>query len=674
MRYCDKCHATYPNDFTVCPRDQTALRITSEFVQGMQLRGKYEILDKIGSGGMASVYKARHLAFNEIRAIKVVSSRLMDDDLFLKRFKNEAIITRKLQHPNAVRVDDLDTTDDGRPFIIMEFVAGRDLREVIEKEGPLLVRRALRIGKQILSALSAAHALGITHRDIKPDNVLLISQPDGTEIAKVLDFGIAKIREGSFESGSSYSATKTGVVVGTPQYLSPEQAMGKHGSEIDGRADIYSVGVVLYEMLTGCLPFESDTPMGILIKHIQSVPRPAHELKPSLEIPKPVSMILMKAMQKDRNDRFQSADEMLEALNAPEQWAATARIGSQSATARDDATAAIGSDFLANLRIAPSRVPTPPPSHVHEPLPPLAPPPQPLRATPPAPVVKPPAPPPPPPAAAPASAAPKPPFQYSPPSSSVEPAPPPHVTAPPPPPARQASRPAHVPPPPRQERRTWLWVGLAVLLTAAVMGGGGYWYLHTQVPVAQPSTAAPAPSPSDASIKADVSAALGASHDFQRVEVAVHDGVVTLSGSVTTPALADQAVRLASARAAVKEVRNQVNFPPVAPSAGEQAAATPSALEETPKPEPKSKPKSAAARETRAEPATPRGPTPQQRRHLRELLADGERLVNSGAYAAAIDAYNQALEIDSHDSAALAGLRRAQQAKATEEEILRKRK
>jgi len=210
------------------------------------------------------------------------------------------------------------------------------------------------------------------------------------------------------------------------------------------------------------------------------------------------------------------------------------------------------------------------------------------------------------------------------------------------------------------------------------MGGAGYWYLRTRVPVAQPAVAAPASSPSDDSIKASVSTALGAVPDLKRVEVAVRDGVVTLSGSVDTPADADQAVRIAAAQAAVKEVRNQVNFPPVAPPAAEQAAAPPPEETQKPetklKPETKAKPKAAASREPKPEPPAPRGPTPQQRRHLRELLADGERLVNSGAYAAAIDTYNQALEIDPHDPAVLAGLRRAQQAKTTEEEILRKRK
>ena len=139
MKYCDVCHYTYPNEFTTCPKDQALLRITADLAPGTVIRDKYLILEKIGAGGMASVYRAKHLAFGEIRALKVVSTKLMDDDAFIKRFKTEAVVTRKLQHPNAVRVDDLDTTEDGRPFIIMECVEGRDLRALIQREGPLPV-------------------------------------------------------------------------------------------------------------------------------------------------------------------------------------------------------------------------------------------------------------------------------------------------------------------------------------------------------------------------------------------------------------------------------------------------------------------------------------------------------------------------------------------------------
>jgi serine/threonine protein kinase len=316
VKYCDNCHSAYPDDFTICPRDQGSLRHASELLPGMIIRGKYEILEKIGTGGMASVYRARHLAFGEVCAIKLVGPKLAHDADFLKRFRTEAVVTRRLQHPNAVRVEDLDTTEDGRPFIVMEFVDGRSLREVIRTEGALPLPRAVAIARQACAALAAAHAIGITHRDIKPDNVLLAHAPDGRDFVKVLDFGIAKVKEGSFDTGEGYTPTQTGMVMGTPQYISPEQAMGKRGDEVDGRSDLYSLGVVLYEMVTGRLPFSSDTAMGMILHHLQTAPTPPQIARADLSIPAPLSDLLMKALQKDRERRFASAAEMLAVLDA----------------------------------------------------------------------------------------------------------------------------------------------------------------------------------------------------------------------------------------------------------------------------------------------------------------------------------------------------------------------
>jgi len=357
MKYCDACKTSYPNDFAVCPRDQSALRATSELIQGAILRNKYEILEKIGVGGMATVYKARHLTFNELRALKVVSAKLMEDELFLKRFRTEAIVTRKLKHPNAVRVEDFDETDDGRPFIVMEYVEGKNLRHVIHEEKTLAVERALGIARQACAALAAAHQLGITHRDIKPDNILLVPLPDGSEQAKVLDFGIAKLKEGSVEH-TSYTPTQTGIVMGTPQYISPEQALGRTGDEVDGRADVYSLGVVLYEMLTGELPFQSDTPIGLLMHHIHTLPTPPQTLKPDL--PPAVAQLLLKCLEKDRGNRFQSADELLEELARPAIVATTAALGSTTLATPTPRPA----DAAATAPLTPvvPRTPPPPPA------------------------------------------------------------------------------------------------------------------------------------------------------------------------------------------------------------------------------------------------------------------------------------------------------------------------
>jgi len=328
MKICDTCRASYPPEYSTCPKDGASLRYSSELSPGTIVRGKYEIKEKIGTGGMASVYRAQHLAFNEVVAMKVVSQKLMEDEGFLKRFKTEAVVTRKLEHPNAVRVEDFDTLEDGRPFMALEYVNGRSLRHLLIDKKVLPAERAVNIARQACAALAAAHKLGITHRDIKPDNILLVENPDGTDTVKVLDFGIAKIREGSTGFGEGYTPTQTGLVVGTPQYLSPEQAMGKHGSEVDGRADLYALGVVLYEMLTGQLPFHSDTTIGLLMHHIHTVPTPAHYLKPDLDIPPAISLVLMKALEKDPAKRFQTGDEMLTALSAPQNWASTAVMGS----------------------------------------------------------------------------------------------------------------------------------------------------------------------------------------------------------------------------------------------------------------------------------------------------------------------------------------------------------
>ena len=332
MKYCDECHSTYPGDFTTCPKDKSALRSLTELTPGVILRDKYEILERIGTGGMATVYKARHVTFNEIKAVKIVSNKLMDDQEFLRRFKTEAIITRKLNHANAVALDDFDTTADGRPFIVMEYVQGRSLRSWIHDLGTLPPKRALNIAKQVAAALGAAHKLGIVHRDIKPDNIIVLPQRAGDDIVKVFDFGIAKLRggAGAVDMAAEHTTTKTGMVVGTPQYVSPEQASGKIGDQIDGRSDLYSLGIVLYEMLTGRLPFKSDTPVGYLIHHLQTAPTPPSGLRPPAHVNDSISALLMKALEKDRDLRFQSAEEMMAALDKPETVAHTAVLGSNA--------------------------------------------------------------------------------------------------------------------------------------------------------------------------------------------------------------------------------------------------------------------------------------------------------------------------------------------------------
>src|SRR5882724_953011 len=365
MRFCDTCRSTYPTDFTTCPKDQTALRETDELVEGMVLRGKYEIKGIIGIGGMATVYRAHHLHLKEDLAIKAVSPRLTGDKDFLDRFRTEAVITRKLRHPNAVRLDDFDITEDGRPFIVMEFVRGEALRTVLQKNAMLPVPRALDIARQVALALGAAHTLGIVHRDIKPDNVLLIPQADGSDLVKVLDFGIAKVYDGEVET-KNYTPTKTGIVLGTPQYLSPEQARGEKGSNVDGRADLYALGVMLYEMITSELPFQSDNAIGLLMHHLGTAPIPPHVRRPELNIPEAVSAVVMTALEKDRNNRFQNGEEFAQAMIDARSSAVGYEEAGEKASTNTFSTAALAaaaSGATAEPRaglIRPSPAPAPP--------------------------------------------------------------------------------------------------------------------------------------------------------------------------------------------------------------------------------------------------------------------------------------------------------------------------
>ena len=315
MKYCATCQKTYPNESTVCSVDQSPLQLATELQPGMILLNKYQILDQIGIGGMGRVYRGKHLTFNEFCAIKIVNEDIAGNANFLKRFQTEAIVTRKLRHPNAVRVDDFDYTADGRPFIVMELVEGKNISQVLQQEGSLAVPRAVRIAQQVAMAIGMAHKLGIIHRDIKPGNIILATDENGQETAKVLDFGIAKLREAAGTGQSEMTMTMTGMVVGTPLYMSPEQFMGKKsGEDIDGRTDIYSLGVVLYQMVTAQLPFEADTPYALMLAHLQTTVRPPHELKPELQIPGVLSRVILKAMEKAREQRFQTAEEFAEAL------------------------------------------------------------------------------------------------------------------------------------------------------------------------------------------------------------------------------------------------------------------------------------------------------------------------------------------------------------------------
>ncbi|HEV3477845.1 MAG TPA: Stk1 family PASTA domain-containing Ser/Thr kinase [Gaiellaceae bacterium] len=260
--------------------------------------GRYRILRKLGSGGMANVYLAEDEELGRQVAIKILNDRHASDDQFVERFRREAKNAAGLSHPNIVSVYDRGEAE-GTYYIAMEYLDGRSLKDRIVEDGPLPIASAIEVARQILHAIGFAHRRGIVHRDIKPHNVLLADDATGDAESrfKVTDFGISRT--------TASQMTEAGSIVGTAQYLSPEQA---RGAAVDQRSDIYSVGIVLYELLTGRLPFTGETPLEIAMKHLSEVPKPPSDLRP--DVPADVDMIVLRALAKDPEDRFQSAEEM----------------------------------------------------------------------------------------------------------------------------------------------------------------------------------------------------------------------------------------------------------------------------------------------------------------------------------------------------------------------------
>ena len=265
---------------------------------GKMLDNRYEVLERIGTGGMAVVYKARCHRLNRLVAIKILKPELASDEDFLRRFQSESQAVAMLSHTNIVSIYDV-CRSDGLDYIVMELIDGMSLKQYMIKRGtPLNWREALHFITQIVRALGHAHSRGIVHRDIKPHNIMVLR--DGS--VKVTDFGIARLT-------SAAQATLTQEALGSVHYISPEQAKGSH---VDGRSDLYSVGVMLYEMLTGRLPFEGETPVFVAIQHINSIPISPRELNP--DIPEALETITMKAMAPNADQRYLSAEEMLEDL------------------------------------------------------------------------------------------------------------------------------------------------------------------------------------------------------------------------------------------------------------------------------------------------------------------------------------------------------------------------
>jgi serine/threonine-protein kinase len=276
---------------------------------GQTVAKKYLLHDVIGRGGMGIVYAATHLSLDRPVAIKMLNRALLADPTVVARFHREARAASRLNHPNSISIIDFGQTDDGTLFMALEFLPGRTLGRVIIDEFPVLPRRVVKIGSQILAALTEAHALGILHCDIKPENVMLETRHDETDIVKVLDFGIAKLRDGL----GATKLTREGMTCGTPGYASPEQARGE---ELDARSDLYSVGVLLYELVSGKLPYEASSPGGLVAKMLVEPPVPLRRRRPDLAVAPELEAVIMRALATDRQLRFPSADAFRRALVA----------------------------------------------------------------------------------------------------------------------------------------------------------------------------------------------------------------------------------------------------------------------------------------------------------------------------------------------------------------------
>ncbi len=274
---------------------------------GRVLGGLYRVERRIGEGGMGTVYAALHIHLNKSFAIKVLSSRVASDKQAIERLRQEAVMASSIDHDNIIDVVSFDTTEEGDVFIVMELLKGMALADVLEK-GPVPLDRSLHIAMQMCGALHAAHENGIVHRDLKPENIFIVRKHD-RDFVKVLDFGISKVKSADADQ---VRMTKTGQLVGTPLYMSPEQARGE--ANIDRRVDIYALGVLLYEMLTGTPPFDGGNYFQLLWKHGNEPPQPPGARAPDAHIPESVEAAIMKALAKDPDERFQTMEEMQEVL------------------------------------------------------------------------------------------------------------------------------------------------------------------------------------------------------------------------------------------------------------------------------------------------------------------------------------------------------------------------
>ena len=295
------------------PQEQDPGIASLDPMPGRVIAGNFRIDKLIGAGAMGNVYKALQLSLGKPVAVKILHHHLLKNDRLVGRFQREAKSASLLNHPNSIQIIDSGEDRDGTLYIAMELLNGRDLAQVIHDEFPLPRLRVARIMTQVLNALDEAHAQGVIHRDLKPSNIMLIERRGERDFVKVCDYGIAKATLGGDDDDRSAMLTVQGLVCGTPEYMSPEQARAE---QLDGRADLYSAAVILYQMVTGDIPFQADTAMGIISRHLADAPEPPSQRRRDLNIPPAVDRVVLRGLEKNRELRFENAVAFRDAIEA----------------------------------------------------------------------------------------------------------------------------------------------------------------------------------------------------------------------------------------------------------------------------------------------------------------------------------------------------------------------
>jgi serine/threonine-protein kinase len=304
VKLCPTCGQQWPDETKFCPNDGSTLKAAGATdLVGSVIADRYHIQKKLGEGGMGAVYLGEHVKMGRKSAIKVMTQSMANDPDAIARFNREAANAARINHPNVCAIYDFGETKDGLIYLAMEYIEGESLSDLLEREGALPPHRAAQIFQQAADALQAAHDLGIVHRDLKPDNIMITKGRGGTDVVKVVDFGIAKAMTG--EEGQK--VTKTGLVVGTPEYMSPEQLAG---DKLDGRSDLYSLALVLYRMLTGTLPFQADSAQEVMIKRLTDEPLPLNQARPGVEFPPQLQAVMDRALQRMPSERYASATDL----------------------------------------------------------------------------------------------------------------------------------------------------------------------------------------------------------------------------------------------------------------------------------------------------------------------------------------------------------------------------